>query len=81
MTNSIGIITALNPYIGYAASARIAKLALSTGRAIPDLVVEDGLLSAAEVAHLLTPEALVRPRELLPLRHAIVDSSQENTPS
>jgi len=81
VTNSIGIITALNPYIGYAASARIAKQALTTGRAIPDLVVEDGLLSAAEVAQLLTPEALVRPRELLPLTHAIVDSSQENTPS
>ena len=81
VTNSIGIITALNPYIGYAASARIAKLALSTGRAIPDLVVEEGLLSAAEVAHLLTPEALVQPREPLSLSQAIVNSSQEDTPS
>jgi aspartate ammonia-lyase len=81
VTNSIGIITALNPYIGYAASARIAKLALSTGRAIPDLVVEEGLLSTTEVARLLTPEALVHPREPLPLSKANINSSQEDTPS
>ncbi len=69
--NSIGIITALNPYIGYAASARIAKLALSTGRAIPDLVVEEGLLNRGEVSLLLTPEALVQPRELVKLRPSV----------
>jgi aspartate ammonia-lyase len=74
VTNSIGIITALNPYIGYAASARIAKLALATGRAIPDLVVEEGLLSPDEVSLLLTPEALVQPRELVQLSQAIVRS-------
>jgi hypothetical protein len=39
------------------------------------------LLSAAEVAHLLTPEALVQPREPLSLSQAIVNSSQEDTPS
>ena len=74
VTNSIGIITALNPYIGYAASARIAKLALSTGRAIPDLVVEEGLLSSEEVGVLLTPEALVQPRELVQLGEEIIES-------
>ena len=67
VTNSVGIITALNPYIGYTASSQIAKLALATGRPIPDLVIEQGLLSADEVAHLLTPEALVQPRELIAL--------------
>jgi aspartate ammonia-lyase len=70
VVNSIGIITALNPYIGYAASAKIAKLALATGRAIPDLVVEHGLLTAEQVANLLTPETLVQPRALLPLSNA-----------
>jgi aspartate ammonia-lyase len=63
--NSIGVITALSPYIGYAASARIAKEALRTGRAIPELVVEGGLLNADQVAHLLEPESLVGPRELI----------------
>jgi aspartate ammonia-lyase len=37
VSNSIGVITALSPYIGYAASARIAKTALHTGRAIPEI--------------------------------------------
>ena len=81
VTNSIGIITALNPYIGYAASARIAKMALGTGRAIPDLVVEEGLLSREEVSLLLTPEALVQPRELVQLSEATVRSFEGANPS
>jgi aspartate ammonia-lyase len=67
VTNSIGVITALNPYIGYAASARIAKEALRTDRAIPELVIEEGLLTADQVAHLLAPESLVSPREAVPM--------------
>jgi aspartate ammonia-lyase len=63
--NSIGVVTALSPYLGYSASAGIAKTALATNRSIPDLVVEAGLLSAAQVAALLVPEALISPRELL----------------
>ena len=78
MVNSIGIITALNPYIGYAASAKIAKLALATDRAIPDLVVEHGMLSAAQVARILTPEALMAPSELLPFGEAAVESIGED---
>lgn len=62
VTNSIGVITALAPYLGYAESARIAKDALRTGRAIPELVVAEGLLSAEQVGNLLRPETLVGPR-------------------
>ena len=62
VTNSIGVITALNPYIGYATAARIAKTALESGRPIPDIVVAEGLLSADRVAELLTPESLVGPQ-------------------
>jgi aspartate ammonia-lyase len=65
VTNSIGVITALSPYIGYAPSARIAKIALQTGKPIPDLVVDEGLLTADQVADLLVPESLVSPREML----------------
>jgi aspartate ammonia-lyase len=65
--NSIGVITALSPYIGYAASAQIAKAALQTGRTIPDLVVEEGLLTPEQVTVLLMPESLVRPREMVSL--------------
>jgi aspartate ammonia-lyase len=64
VTNSIGVITALSPYIGYASSARIAKTALHTGRSIPELVVEEGLMTADRVAELLMPESLLKPREM-----------------
>jgi aspartate ammonia-lyase len=70
VTNSIGVITALSPYIGYAASARIAQAALQTGRAIPALIVEEGLLTADQVADLLAPDALVSPREMILLTGA-----------
>ncbi|MGV9803466.1 aspartate ammonia-lyase, partial [Mycobacterium sp. NPDC003449] len=58
VTNSIGVITALSPYLGYATAARIAKSALATGRTIPEIVVAEGLLSAERVAELLAPESL-----------------------
>ena len=71
VTNSIGVITALSPYIGYAASARIAKTALRTARSIPELVVEDGLLTSEQVDRLLAPEALIRPSELISIDAAV----------
>ena len=71
VTHSIGVVTALSPYIGYAEAARIAKRALHTGQAIPDLVVAERLLTPDQVKALLTPEALVGPRELLELEREI----------
>ncbi|GAA5046687.1 aspartate ammonia-lyase [Nocardia callitridis] len=55
---SIGIVTALSPFIGYTASADIAKRALLTGAYIGDLAVEDGLLSRAQVEDILSPRRL-----------------------
>ncbi len=63
VVNSIGVITALNPFIGYAAGARIAKLALASGRPVPELVVEQKLLSLNQVTELLRPESFVGPRQ------------------
>ena len=60
--NSIGLVTALNPYIGYEASARIAKAAHATGRSVYDLVLEGGLLTRDQLDDLLRPENLTRPR-------------------
>ena len=53
--NSIGIVTALNPVIGYKASTKIAKEALETGRGVYDLVLEHGLLSKEQLDELLDP--------------------------
>jgi len=62
VTNSIGVITALNPYIGYENSTRIAKLALATGRGVAELVVEERLLTEEELADILRPDNMTRPR-------------------
>ena len=43
------IVTALNPYIGYDAGARIAKEAVLTGRSVRELVLEQGLMTEEEL--------------------------------
>jgi aspartate ammonia-lyase len=62
VNRSIGIVTALNPYIGYQNSTRIAKMALETGRGVTDLVLAEGLLTGAELDEILAPESMTRPR-------------------
>jgi aspartate ammonia-lyase len=59
--NSIGIVTALNPYIGYENSTRIAKNALETNRSVMELVREEGLLDEKELTAILTPEKMTQP--------------------
>jgi aspartate ammonia-lyase len=59
--SSLGLVTALNVKIGYHQAALIAKEALATGKSIPALVAEKGLLSEKELARLLAPEALTEP--------------------
>lgn len=59
--NSIGIVTALNPYIGYEAATRIARDAHASGRGVYELVLEQKLLSKAQLDDILQPEALTRP--------------------
>jgi aspartate ammonia-lyase len=56
--SSVGVITALTPFIGYAAAAALAKTALLTGRSVADLVVEAGLMSRADVVKQLSPARL-----------------------
>ena len=59
---SIGLVTALNPVIGYEKSTEIARLALITGRSVYDIVLEKGYLSKAELDDLLSPENMTHPR-------------------
>jgi aspartate ammonia-lyase len=61
---SIGVVTALNPVLGYDTSTELAQEALLTGRGVYELVLEKGLLSREELDRLLSPEAMVRPRKL-----------------
>ena len=58
---SIGISTALCPYIGYAKSAEIAKKSLKTGISVKDLVLQEGLLKEEELKEILKPEKMTQP--------------------
>jgi aspartate ammonia-lyase len=59
---SIGIVTALVPVLGYEASTEIARDALATGRGVYELVMERGLLTRQQLDHALNPEAMTAPR-------------------
>jgi len=56
--SSVGVVTALTPYIGYAASATLAHTALTTNASIAELVVDAGLMTAEDVKRVLAPERL-----------------------
>jgi len=64
ITGSIGIVTALNPIIGYKNSTKIAKEALATGRGVYDLVLEHGILTKDELDTILSPENMIKPVKL-----------------
>ncbi|HEY0046396.1 MAG TPA: aspartate ammonia-lyase [Flavobacterium sp.] len=59
---SIGIVTALNPYIGYKNSTKIAKEALETGKNVYDLVLHYGILSKDQIDEILNPENMLGPK-------------------
>ena len=61
LERSTAVATALSPYIGYAKTAEIAKAAVATGRSIRDLVLDRGLMKAAELDRILSAEAMTRP--------------------
>ncbi|MFM0434089.1 aspartate ammonia-lyase [Paraburkholderia aspalathi] len=62
--NSIGIVTALNPYIGYANATSVAMAAHATGGRVYDIVLERGLLSEQQLDEILKPEVLTQPMPL-----------------
>lgn len=61
VANSIGIVTALNPYIGYANATAVAQEAHATGGSVYQIVLAKGLLSKAQLDEILRPEVLTRP--------------------
>jgi aspartate ammonia-lyase len=61
---SAGLATALNPYIGYEAAAEVAKDAVKFGRPVAELVLERGLMSAAQLREILQPDVLTRPTRI-----------------
>ncbi|MFC6632188.1 aspartate ammonia-lyase [Microbulbifer taiwanensis] len=60
--NSIGLITAVTPFIGYENATRIAAQALISGHSVKELVLEEKLLSEEELNDILAPENMTQPR-------------------
>ncbi|MDD2887581.1 MAG: aspartate ammonia-lyase [Aliarcobacter sp.] len=61
--NSIGLVTALNPFIGYENSTMIAKEALSGNKSVYELVLEKNLLSKEHLDEIILPKNMIRARE------------------
>lgn len=61
LEGSMGIATALNPYIGYQAAAKVVHEAMVTGKSIRQIVRSWGLLSEEELEAILSPQAMTEP--------------------
>ncbi|MCP1772364.1 aspartate ammonia-lyase [Neisseria perflava] len=59
--NSIGLVTYLNPYIGHHNGDIVGKICAQTGKNVREVVLEQGLLSEAELDRILSPENLMNP--------------------
>jgi aspartate ammonia-lyase len=64
--HSIGLATALNPYIGYEKATEVAEEALQTGKSVYEVVLEKKYLSKQALDEILSPERMTRPRPLNP---------------
>ena len=58
--NSIGIVTALNPYIGYKTSSKVAKQALAENRSIYDIILEQNIMSKEDLDKALDPKEMLQ---------------------
>ena len=58
--NSIGLVTALNPYLGYEKSTEVAQEALKSGRTVYAIVQEKGYLTREELDKILNPENMIK---------------------
>lgn len=58
--DSIGIVTALNPYIGYKASTKVAKEALETGHSVYDIVLKKKLMDKKQLDEVLNPKNMLK---------------------
>ncbi|WP_372767391.1 aspartate ammonia-lyase [Pseudoalteromonas sp.] len=61
LDNSLALVTALNPFIGYEAATKIAKDALLSRASVKELVIQQGILNELELSNILKPEKLTQP--------------------
>src|SRR5512136_397646 len=58
--NSIGLVTALNPLLGYERSSQIAEEALRTGKSVVEVVLEKGYMNREQIENVLSPQKMIR---------------------
>ncbi len=58
---SVGIITAINPHVGYETAAYVAKKALSEDKSVREIIIEEGILSEKELDEILDPYEMTEP--------------------
>ncbi len=63
--NSIGLVTALNPVLGYEVSSQVAQEALESGKGVYDIVLDRKLLSKDELDEILNPENMIKPKKFV----------------
>ena len=61
LDESLGLVTVLAPYIGYNASAAIAKESVASGRSIREIVLEQNLMAVEELDNIMQPDHLTEP--------------------
>ena len=61
LNRSVGIVTALLPHLGYEVASALAKEAYNSGRAIRDIILEQGILTEEEINHILSPQEMTKP--------------------
>jgi len=59
--NSVGVITAINPHVGYETAAKIAREAILSGKPVRELVLRDKILTAAQLDAILDPFEMTKP--------------------
>jgi aspartate ammonia-lyase len=62
--HSIGLVTALVPFLGYEICGQLAKEAQEGNRSVYELILEKGLLTKAELDQMLDPENMIKPRKM-----------------
>lgn len=61
VNNSVGIVTAICPYVGYKSAARIAKEAIKTGESVKKIMLNEGILKEAQINELINPLQMTKP--------------------
>lgn len=63
LDNSLGLVTALNPYLGYEISTKIAKQALASNDSVIDIILNEKLLTKEQLLEVLNPKKMTQPLE------------------